>query len=86
MAAVTLILKALAEIGVIFLLLRGLINENKLVKFEKKIFKVIKTLRQKRRIAQKESVKENDETLFASEYETERKSSSKRKSKKGNAA
>ncbi len=82
MSAVTMILKAVAEIGVILVILWGFINENKLVRFEKKIFRIIKDLRKKRRAARIEERKKallNEQ--YAAEYETERRSS-KRKNKR----
>lgn len=83
MTAVSLILKAVAEIGVILFLLWGFINENKFVRFEKKIFKAIKSLRKKRRAARKaEHRNELSKADFASEYETERRSSTESKKKK----
>ncbi len=77
-----MILKAVAEIGVILVILWGFINENKLVRFEKKIFRIIKDLRKKRRAARIEERKKallNEQ--YAAEYETERRSS-KRKNKR----
>ena len=91
MTAVSLLLKAIAEIGVILFLIWGFINQNKFVRFEKKILGVIKTLRKKRREARNtEWENELAEKKYASEYETERRSScksySKRKSGKNKVA
>ncbi|MBQ3151623.1 MAG: hypothetical protein IJB86_10315 [Clostridia bacterium] len=83
MAAVSLILKAVAEIAMVLFLLWGFINENKLVRFEKKIFKAIKKLRQKRRaLREEERAKELTDASFPSEYETERRSADKNTQKR----
>ena len=83
MAAVSLILKAVAEIAMVLFLLWGFINENKLVRFEKKIFKAIRKLREKRRtLREEERARELTEASFKSEYETERRSSDKNVNKR----
>ena len=87
MAAITLILKAIAEIGVILVVLRGFINENKLVRFEKKIFRIMKDLRKKRRAARAEEHRKmllNEQ--LADECKTERRCSKRQKKSNGKVA
>ena len=72
-----MLLRTLAEVGVVVALLFGFIRENRFVKAERRAWRFLRALRRKAHDArEKELERELLEAEYADEYETERRSRS----------
>ena len=70
-----LILRTLAEIAVVLTLIFGFLKENKLLKWQRKAFHLMRSLRKKARAArERELAEELLRAQYADEYETDRSS------------
>ena len=75
MSAGMLILRTLAEIAVVLTLIFGFLKENRLLKWQRKAFRLMRTLRKKARAArERELEQELLRAQYADEYETDRSS------------
>lgn len=97
MSGIGMILRTLAEIGVVIALIFGFVRENRFVKAERRAWRFLRALRRKARSArERELERELLNAKYAGEYETERRSKSadaktddkgkKRKSSRGRVA
>lgn len=70
-----MLLRTLAEVGVVLALIFGFIKENKVVKAERGVFRFIRSLRQRMKNArERELDRELSRAAYADEYRTERRS------------
>ncbi|MBQ7546153.1 MAG: hypothetical protein IJT41_04205 [Clostridia bacterium] len=75
MSEIGMLLRTLAEVGVVIALLFGFMRENKFVKAERKAWRFLRVLRRKAHDArEKELERELLDAQYADEYETERRS------------
>lgn len=82
MSAGMLIVRTLAEIAMVLVLLFGFLKQNKLLKWQRRAFRLMRTLRRKARDArERELEQELLRAKYADEYETDRSSKTVAKAK-----
>ena len=75
MSAGMMILRTLAEIAMVLVLLFGFLKENRLLKWQRRAFRLMRSLRKKARAArERELEQELLRAQYADEYETDRSS------------